>query len=562
MITAHQERHRIGDLLVKNNVISEDSLALALAEQKKTGGRLGKILTELGFVSEVSLLQTLANQLKIPLVNIVENRYKKSDVCSLSETIARRFRVAVLEKNTHSVTLAMSDPTDIFCIDQVSKFFSLRVDPVVAKESDIVDLMNESYSGAMKIASLVKQVNNEISSDTLSIDEMVSSADEDEAPVAQLLLKIFEEAVRFKASDIHIEPDEFVLRIRQRVDGMLTEQVLNERRVAMPLVIKLKLMAGLDITEKRMPQDGRFTLTVHQKKLDVRLSTMPIHYGESVVMRLLLLDEGIKDLNYIGMNEVTLNDFRQLISQPNGLVLVTGPTGSGKTTSLYAAIAELNRKDTKIITVEDPIEYRLPRVNQIQVNDKIGLGFTSVLRSVLRQDPNIILIGEIRDQESAEIALRAAMTGHLVFSTLHTNDAPSAALRLIDMGVQAYLVASSLSGVFAQRLVRCLCESCKQPLQQQSLSQYPWLTDHDENYQFFAAKGCNDCHQTGYIGRTGVYEYLIVNEAMRVALRAGDVNQFMKLATKESHYFPIYQSAMALATKGKTSLDEVKKLMV
>lgn len=561
MMAVNKKSQRIGDLLLKNGVISEGALQSALDEQKKTGGRLGKILTQLGLVDEDILLQTLANQLNLPLVILSENNYDREDVCSLSEAIARRFRVAVIHNTSAKIVLAMADPTDIFCIDEVSKYFSSRIEPVVAKESEIVDLLNTSYSGAIKIAHLVKEVNDEISDDVLSIDEIVSAAGDDEAPVAKLLLKIFEEAVRYKASDIHIEPDESVLRIRQRVDGVLSEQVLNEKRVAMPLVIKLKLMAGLDIAEKRLPQDGRFTLTVHQKKVDVRLSTMPIQYGESVVMRLLLLDEAIKDLNHIGMDGSTLKLFKKSINKSNGLVLVTGPTGSGKTTSLYAALSELNYYKNKIITVEDPIEYRLPRVNQVQVNDKIGLGFSSVLRSALRQDPNILLVGEIRDQESAEIALRAAMTGHLVFSTLHTNDAPGAAFRLIDMGVKDYLVASSLTAVVAQRLVRCLCESCKAPIDSNDYIDHSnYLPENSQKKNFYKAVGCQNCAHTGYKGRTGVYELLLINDVMRESLREGRLNEFVQQAMQEKSYVPLVESAIRLAAQGMTSLDEVKKM--
>lgn len=562
MALPDKNKQRIGDLLLDNHMISESSLSLALEEQNITGGRLGTILTHLGLVSEDDLLVTLANQLKIPVADLSMNQYNRSAICSLSETIARRNRVVVLEKNSESVVLAMADPTDIFCIDEVAKSLSLRVDPVIAKESEIVDLINASYSGEMKIASLVQEVNQEISNDILNIDAIVNAAHADEAPVARLLLKIFEEAIRFTASDIHIEPDEGVLRIRQRVNGVLSEQVLSESRVVMPLVIKLKLMAGLDITEKRLPQDGRFTITVHYKKVDVRLSTMPIQYGESVVMRLLLLDEGVKSLDHIGMNELTLNGFRNLIQKPNGLVLVTGPTGSGKTTSLYAAIAELNHQDTKIITVEDPIEYRLPRVNQVQVNDKIGLDFTSILRSALRQDPNIILIGEIRDQESAQIALRSAMTGHLVFSTLHTNDAPSAAIRLVDMGVQPYMIASALSGIVAQRLLRCLCEQCKERMADDASVNYEWLSEDFRELKYYQSRGCEHCHYTGYTGRIGVFEFLIINDEMRSALRQGELNQFMALASRSELYTPLLNAALSVANRGITSLDEVKKMVV
>lgn len=560
MTSKEKKKLRIGDLLVDNRILTEESLGLALKEQEKTGGRLGKILIQLGLVEENVLLDTLADQLAIPLVSLVGNYYEKDEVCSLNESVARRFRVAVLEKTPSKIVLAMADPTDIFCLDEVSKHFSVPIEPVVAKESEIVDLLNASYSGEMKIASLAKEVDEELSGDVLNIDNIVSTASDFDVPVARLLLKIFEEAVRYKASDIHIEPDESVLRIRQRIDGVLLEQVLNEKRVATTLLIKLKLMAGLDIAEKRLPQDGRFTLTVHEKKVDVRLSTMPVIHGESIVMRLLLLDESVKSLENIGMNAAMLDVFKQQIQKPNGLILVTGPTGSGKTTSLYAALSELNHAENKIITVEDPVEYRLPRVNQVQVSDKIGLDFSTILRSALRQDPNILLIGEVRDHASAEIALRSAMTGHLVFSTLHTNDAPSAALRLVDMGIEPYLVASSLTAVIAQRLVRCLCTYCKQKASIDFSSHSHYLPGSLKDTLFYKPVGCHHCSHTGYKNRTAVYELLIINSEMRSALREGLLNEFMELAYESQKYTPLLSSAIELAMQGLISLDEVKKI--
>ena len=563
MLDKRSKKLRLGDLLLENNLLTEESLNSALQEQNKTGGRLGKILVLMKLVEEDVLLTTLADQLHLPLVSLDAQSYDKQHVCSLDETLARRFRVVVLYKYATKVVLAMADPTDIFCLDEVSKHLSLPVDPVVAKESEILDLINLSYSGAVKIAHLAKEVDQDINEAILNIDEIVSTASDDEAPVAKLLLNIFEEAIRYRASDIHIEPDETVLRIRQRVDGVLLEQVLNEKRVANALVIKLKLMADLDIAEKRLPQDGRFTVTVHEKKVDVRISTMPINHGESVVLRLLQLDESVKNINDIGMPPYLLEPFKSVISKPNGLVLVTGPTGSGKTTSLYAALSELNKEDKKIITVEDPIEYRLPRVNQVQINEKIGLTFSNILRSALRQDPDILLIGEIRDKDSADIALRASMTGHLVFSTLHTNNAPSAALRLLDMGAEPFLVASAVTAIIAQRLVRRLCDHCKIATAPEQLQQYrEWLTDLSQNDTYYQAVGCDHCSHTGYSGRTGIYELLIMDDKLQAALREHSLNEFMQLSQQSKYYIPLLDAAVSLAKTGVTSLDEIARHVV
>ncbi|MDK1025650.1 MAG: GspE/PulE family protein, partial [Gammaproteobacteria bacterium] len=395
--------------------------------------------------------------------------------------------------------------------------------------------------------------------DLATIGASVTAGD---APVVRLLQRIFEGAINTKASDIHIEPDEKVLRIRQRIDGVLTEQVMNEKRIANALIVRLKLMSGLDISEKRLPQDGRFNLKIKERNIDVRLSTMPVQFGESVVMRLLDHTEGVLALDKVGMPADLVTRFRRAINSPHGLVLVTGPTGSGKTTTLYGALSEINNAETKIITVEDPVEYRLPRINQVQVNEKIGLDFNTVLRAALRQDPDILLVGEIRDRESAEIALRAAMTGHLVLSTLHTNDALTSALRLLDIGVDGYLIATALKAVIAQRLVRRVCESCAEPHEpdanEQQLIAAVGLDMKLASYR--SGTGCPHCNNTGYRGRIGVFEMLDVNRRMAEALRDNDVNAFTRGALENPSYKPLSQRALEYAGQGITSLYEVMRV--
>ncbi|HBN13402.1 MAG TPA: MSHA biogenesis protein MshE, partial [Pseudohongiella sp.] len=375
---------------------------------------------------------------------------------------------------------------------------------------------------------------------------------------------LFQDAVQIRASDIHIEPDETVLRIRQRIDGVLQEQIVKERRIAPALVLRLKLMSGLDISEKRLPQDGRFSLKVKERKIDVRLSTMPVEYGESVVMRLLDQTDGAADLDQVGMAPEMLEQFRRLIHMPHGLILVTGPTGSGKTTTLYGALQELNDAGKKIITVEDPVEYRLHRVNQVQINTKIGLSFARILRAALRQDPDILLVGEIRDQETAEIALRAAMTGHLVLSTLHTNDAVSSAMRLVDMGAEGFLAATAIRAVMAQRLVRRLCDNCYIDYTPNSREQ-AWIR-HTMGEQapvsmsLKQASGCHRCNNTGYRGRVGVFELLVLNDDMADALRRSNSSDFVKAARRSKGYRPLVVSAMMEALTGVTSLEEVYRV--
>jgi MSHA biogenesis protein MshE len=433
----------------------------------------------------------------------------------------------------------------------------------VVRETELLNTLDLVYRRTEDIASFAEELDEELTDSQFDLDSLSLDADDSEAPVVKLLQSIFEDAVQVRASDIHIEPDESVLRIRQRVDGILQEQVMKERRIAPALVLRLKLLAGLDISEKRLPQDGRFSLKVRDRNIDVRLSTMPLEYGESVVMRLLDQTSGVKDLSAVGMPEALLARFRRLIQMPHGLILVTGPTGSGKTTTLYGALQELNVVGKKIITVEDPVEYRLHRINQVQINPKIELSFARVLRSALRQDPDILLVGEIRDQETAEIALRAAMTGHMVLSTLHTNDAVSSAMRLVDMGAEGFLAATALRAVVAQRLVRRLCDNCYVD-HEPDTKDMAWirslLGEEAEGIKLKKAVGCHRCNNTGYRGRIGVFEMLIINSDLADALRRADSAEFVKIAKKSPGYQPLVVSALKDAAQGITSLEEVLRV--
>jgi len=563
-MNAEHKRIRLGDLLVAQQIITQDQLELALKEQKKTGRKLGRQLVEMGAVEENTLLSLLSRQLDIPFIELKHFRFDRELVASLPETLARRYRVIILRKDADGVLLGMSDPTDIFGLDELQKVIQQPIKPAVVRESELLDILDMAYSRAEEIASLAEQLDEELEADSVDLSDIITDAADSDAPVVKLLQKIFEEAISTKASDIHIEPDEAVLRIRQRIDGVLVEQVMNEKRIAGALVVRLKLMSNLDIAEKRLPQDGRFNLRVSGRNIDVRLSTMPVQFGESVVMRILDHTEGVRSLESVGLPEVYIRRFRHIITRPHGLVLVTGPTGSGKTTTLYGALSELNTAEKKIITVEDPVEYRLPRISQVQVHEKIGLDFSTVLRATLRQDPDILLVGEIRDADSAEIALRAAMTGHLVLSTLHTNDAVTSALRLVDMGVDPYLVASSLKAIVAQRLVRRVCESCAQPhemdVQEKTLLR-SLTRDHDlSTTNFRKGAGCSHCYNTGYRGRIGVFELLEINNSMANALRDNSVREFNDAAHRDKHYRPLSASALDFAIQGITTLEEVLRV--
>ncbi|WP_323930624.1 MSHA fimbrial ATPase MshE [Aeromonas veronii] len=556
---------RLGDLLVQEQIISDDQLQLALQQQRQTGRKLGTTLIDLGFISEVQLLQFLARQLDVPFFDLNNLTIDAAAVPLLPEVQARRYRALAVNLTDDKVTVAMSDPADLSALDAVAALLSPRIMVLaVAREGQLLEYFDRLYRRTREIESFAEQLQEEYQDSGFELGSSnLGANDEGEATVAKLLRSLFEDAVQVGASDIHIEPDEKVLRIRQRIDGILHENILNEVRIAQALVLRLKLVAGLDISEKRLPQDGRFNMKVRGRDVDVRMSTMPVQYGESVVMRLLDQSSGILSLTETGMPPEILTRFRRQLKRPHGMILVTGPTGSGKTTTLYGALSELNQSSNKIITVEDPVEYRLSRVNQVQVNPKIGLTFSSVLRSTLRQDPDILLVGEMRDNETVEIGLRGAITGHLVLTTLHTNDAVTSALRLIDMGAPGYLVASALRAVVAQRLVRRVCEHCVEEKAPDE-GQATWLTvlsgEVPGQHTYHKGRGCQSCNFTGYSGRIGVYELLELDQPMMDALRRNDAEGFAKAARQHEHYRPLALTALDYARQGITSVDEVLRL--
>ena len=556
-----RKKIRIGDLLVQNGIISAIQLQQGLDKQRQTGLRLGRVLVEMGFVEENQFLSFLAQQMDVAFVDLKQFNFDANLVMRLPEIHARRYRAIVLSENRGQLTVGMADPMDIFAYDELSRILQQSIEVAIVRESELLNTLDLVYRRTEEIASFAEELEEEITDGQFDLAAMMPIAQDGDAPVVKLLQSIFEDAVQVRASDIHIEPDETVLRIRQRIDGVLQEQVMKEKRISAPLVLRLKLMAGLNISEKRLPQDGRFSLIVKKRKLDVRLSTMPIENGESVVMRLLDQSSGVTNLEQVGMQSEMLQHFRRLIHSPHGLILVTGPTGSGKTTTLYGALAELNDAGKKIITAEDPVEYRLPRVNQVQINAKIDLTFARVLRAALRQDPDIILVGEIRDTETAEIALRAAMTGHLVLSTLHTNDAISSAMRLADMGAEGFLAAASLRAVVAQRLVRKLCDNCAVDYVP-NLQERNWLVAsvgeaQMQNMKLKNPHGCHRCNNTGYRGRIGVFELLVLDDDMAEALRHSDSSAFVKHARQAPGYKPLVTNALEYAAQGLTSLAEV-----
>lgn len=561
---AIKSKVRLGDLLVQNKLINDQQLRAALAEQRQSGRKLGATLIAMNLVSETELLQLLSQHFNVPMINIDDYNVNANAVKLLPEIQARRYRALIIDDKDDHLLVAMSDPADINAIDDLSAKLPKPIKIAVVSEKQLFNAYETFYRKSEEIASFAQELAEEYeSSQEFQLDIGASQSGEEDTAVAKLLQSIFEDAVLAKASDIHIEPEEKQLRIRQRVDGQLQETTIPEASIAAALVLRLKLMSGLDISEKRLPQDGRTQMTVKGRLIDVRLSTMPVQYGETVVMRLLDQTEGVLRLEKTGMPAELITRFRALLKRPNGMILVTGPTGSGKTTTLYASLTELNKPESKIITVEDPVEYRLPRINQVQVNHKIDLSFSRILRTSLRQDPDIIMVGEMRDHETVEIGLRGALTGHLVLSTLHTNDAISSAIRLLDMGAPGYLVASSLRAIVAQRLVRKICENCVE-ITELSENVRLWLKRYRPdavNATFFKGRGCQKCGNTGYKGRMGVFELLEFDSNMMKALQINDAQAFSTAVEHNPDYVPLAQSALDYAMKGLTSIDEVLKLV-
>lgn len=553
---------RLGELLIEYDVISAQQLESVLQQQKREGGRIGTLLVQMGILSELELLGFVAEQLDLPLLDLNKTEIDSQAVKLLSEVYARRHRSLVIAADDTQATVVLSDPADLDTQDAIANLLSPReIKLAVAPQSQLFGLYDQLYRRTDDIANLAEQLQGENTPSRPALE--AAGLDDSDATVAKLLYSLFEDALQVGASDVHIEPDKNLIRLRMRVDGLLQETELKEVGIAPALVSRLKLMAGLDIAERRLPQDGRFALKIKNSPVDVRMATMPVQFGEAVVLRLLDQTQGVRSLAQAGMPPALLAAFRRKLANPNGIILVTGPTGSGKTTTLYGALNELNTPDRKIITAEDPVEYQLPRVNQVQVNTKAGLTFARILRTSLRQDPDILLIGEMRDQETAEIAMRGALTGHLVLSTLHTNDAPSSAVRLMDMGVPGYLVASTLKGILAQRLVRRLCEHCKvaHPTEQNEQQFLRYLApDISPQTRFHRGAGCASCNHTGAKGRLGVYEWLEINQPMADSLREQDIESFNQLVAADTSYITLARSALTLALAGDIALSEVLRL--
>ncbi|MCK6434474.1 MAG: GspE/PulE family protein [Aquabacterium sp.] len=581
---ARPERIRLGDLLVREQLVTADQVQQALGEQQRSGRKLGRIFIDSGWVTEAQIAQALARQLRVAYAELDPRQVRPEVARLLPEVQARRLRALPLEDLGATLRVAMADPTDLAAYDELARILKREVELVVAPESQLLAALDQSYRHREQIAGLAQELKTELTSVEDEFGDLLglSTATAEDAPVVRLLYSVFEEALRVRASDIHIEPQERTLRIRFRIDGMLQVQTEADPKIAGAVALRLKLMSGLDISEKRLPQDGRFNVRLRASTVDVRISTMPTQHGESVVMRLLAQTSGLLALERLNLPERVERALRRAIARPSGMVLVTGPTGSGKTTSLYAALNALNTTERKIITVEDPVEYRLPGLNQVQVMEKIDLGFERVLRAALRQDPDIVLVGEMRDQVTAEIGMRAAITGHLVLSTLHTNSAPESITRLLEIGLDPFMFSDSLLAILAQRLVRRLCTKCRQaetlaPHALRDLAQLyiessagrgetmdalveRWQRQHGDgqgHVVVYRRQGCTQCDHSGYQGRMGVHELMVANEAARELIRHRAPAAELQAAALATGMVTLRQDGIEKVLAGLTDLPEV-----
>lgn len=560
-MNAQREPKSMGDYLVRMEKLKPAQLALAQAEQSSSRRPMGLVLAEKFGVSEADVALAQAKVLGFEFLDLDHFKVDPATAIKLPEAQSRRWRALLLKDEPSSCLVGVVDPLDLRVQDRLSAQLKRPLDLAVITQAQFHKTFDRIYRKTAQIGLFAREVEREIQDNGRSSDPIGSETalDDTDAPVVKLLQTLFEDAARVNASDIHIEPQEHKLVVRFRIDGVLHMQVEASRSVAPLLVVRLKLMAGLDIAERRLPQDGRIAVRTSTTQFDVRMSTLPIQYGESVVLRLLRQDTVAKSLQHM-MAPHVCKVMERVIRSPHGIVLVTGPTGSGKSTTLYAALEQLNDPGVKILTAEDPVEYRLAGVNQVQINDKIDLTFARVLRSFLRQDPDIILVGEIRDGETAEIALRAAMTGHMVLSTLHTNDAKSAPLRLIDMGVPSYMIATGLLAVLSQRLIRLVCPHCAEPAPM-TRDKRVWMEAFCTAEQLDAAtlrqgRGCDRCGGVGYIGRRAVHEVLEITPVLAAAMQHSNPQAFEQAAQQQLGNRTLAHSALDLVLSGQTTLAE------
>lgn len=562
----YKRKKRLGDLLIDAQVITEEQLKMALDSQKKNGRKLGEALIDLGFTNELEIAKALHQQLKLDLVVLAE-RVIESDVLSVAnEDLLRKYTMIPFEfkKNAPNVLrVAMADPLDMRAMDDIAIVTNCQIEVVIATPHDILSALDRYYGNieVMKVAERFTKERESLFQNTNEQQEETSE-DVENSPIVVLVRTIIEQGVRQRASDIHIEALENNMRVRYRVDGVLDAGNSYNLNLLPAITARIKILGGMDISEKRKPQDGRITMTVDRREYDIRASILPTVYGEKTVMRLALKQGFKKDKRELGFTEYDMQSFNKMLSNPHGIILVTGPTGSGKSTTLYTAMNELNKVGVNIITVEDPVEANIDGINQVQVNVKAEMTFANALRSILRQDPDIIMIGEIRDGETANIAVKASITGHLVCSTLHTNSAASTIMRLIDMGIESYLVADSLTGVIAQRLVRVLCPHCKKPHIATAAEKAELGYEGEDELTIYEPGGCIKCGNLGYKGRVGIYEMMIISSRMRVAISRKAMSEELNHIAQEEGMKTLHQRAIETVLAGTTSLEEIRRLAI
>jgi type IV pilus assembly protein PilB len=562
---------RLGEILLKESLITQEQLQKALEFQRSNGGKLGSCLTKMGFITDDDITGVLSRQYGVPSINLKFYEIDPNVIKLIPQDTALRYQVIPLSRVGSVLTIAMTDPTNVFAMDDIKFMTGFNVEPVVASESAIGEAITRFYGGSdadseelsKMMKDLVDDEELELAAEEAELDAASLEKAAEEAPIIKLVNLILTDSVKRGASDIHLEPYETEMRVRFRVDGVLQTVMSPPLRLKDAMTSRIKIMAKLDIAEKRLPQDGRIMIKYRadgkKKELDFRVSSVPTLYGEKIVLRLLDKENLRLDMTKLGFEPESLKKFERQILKPYGMVLVTGPTGSGKTNTLYSSVSRLNTVDTNIMTAEDPVEFQLAGINQVQMKEQIGLNFAAALRAFLRQDPNIILVGEIRDFETAEIAVKAALTGHLVLSTLHTNDAPSTISRLMNMGIEPFLVATSVNLICAQRLVRRICSNCKEELEvpEQALVDAGYSPEEAKKTKIYHGKGCSTCNKGGYKGRTGLYEVMEINDELRELILVGASALELKKKAIEQGMITLRRSGLIKVALGQTTMEEV-----
>lgn len=557
---------KLGEILLDHKIISPEQLKQALEEQKITRKEIGQILLKLGYIKETDIAIALAEQLEAPYLNLDDYEIEDDSLKLIPGEIAHQYQVIPVFSIDNVLTIAMTNPQNVTVIDTIRHITGKQIEPVVATEKDIQTAIEQNYGASVQISDSLDEVMQTIEAESAEFQEDIRPEEDlrqlaEDQPVVKLVNMILAQAIRDQASDIHIEPEEDVVRVRYRIDGILHEIFSPPKHLQAAIISRIKILAEMDIAENRIPQDGRFRIRLDKHEIDLRVSTLPTAYGENVVMRLLDKRSILLDIKDLGFSNSNLKKIEDILSHSYGIILVTGPTGSGKTTTLYSALNLLNSIEKNIITVEDPIEYRLKMIRQSQVNPKAGMTFANGLRAILRQDPDIVMVGEIRDSETANIALQAALTGHLVLSTLHTNDAVGALSRMQEMGVEPFLLATAAIGVIAQRLVRKICEKCKEEYEpSKNIIKRLGLNGNQKKYVFYKGKGCNACKGTGYRGRMGIYEILKIDDKLKEMVIANSSADKIKKMAVTLGMHTLKHDGIVSALKGKTTIEEVVRV--